>query len=119
MKSIEAQQGDRPGLDSLDLARIARVISGRTRLQCAKCQNWIKLTVQTRELRMGSSPNLAAIDPSQPGRPRLVLYCCFCQRIMGFVEGDEWADDEEVAADADGPTRWNHLEIEENDPGRR
>ena len=112
MNAIEpsASSGERLRLDSADLETLARTISGRVRIQCAKCQNMIPLRVERRELRIKSSPDLSQIDPTQTSRPRLVFWCPNCLRIMGYVEGDEWAD-AQTEADANDATRWNHLEL--------
>jgi hypothetical protein len=88
-------------------------------MQCGKCQGWVRLTVESRELRIGSSPNMSEIDSTQPGRPRLIFWCPHCFRIMGFVEGSEWSSEAEEQAASDGATRWNHLELNENDPDHR
>jgi len=119
VKSIDRPEGDRPRLDSADLESIARLMSGRTRIQCGKCQTWVRLTVEKRELRIGSTPDMSQIDPAQPSRPRLVFWCPMCFRQMGFIEGSEWASTEDEAAAAAGPTRWNHLELNEHDPDHR
>jgi hypothetical protein len=63
---------------------------------------------------MGSSPDLSALDPRQPSRPRLVFYCTLCQRVVGYVQGDSWTA-EKMDADAEG-TRWSHLEMGESKP---
>jgi hypothetical protein len=113
VKPIEARPDEpRQRLDSDDLLRLARTLSGRIQVECGKCRNQRKLDVQTRELRLGSSPDLSEIDPNQPGRPRIIFYCIFCHRIIGFIQGDEWS---EGAGDTDGdaPTRWDRLELED------
>ncbi len=116
MNAIEpsAPPGERLRLDSADLESLARTISGRIRVQCAKCQSMISLRVERRELRIKSSPDLSQIDPTQTSRPRLVFWCPHCMRIMGYVEGDEWADTR-TEADASDATRWNHLELSEEE----
>lgn len=85
-------------------------------VQCVGCREWVRLTIEARTLRMGSSPDLAAIDPTQPGRPRLIFYCLQCRRILGYVQADEWAVDARDAATASVAveTRWDHLELEES-----
>jgi hypothetical protein len=99
-------------LDSEDLARLAHLLSGKLQLECPKCRIILKPSVINRELRMGSSPDLSALDPRQPSRPRLVFYCSLCQRLIGYVQGDSWTA-ETMNADAEG-TRWSHLEMGES-----
>ena len=114
MKTIPAQPGEpRIALDSQDLERLARLLNGRIQVECGRCKNQRKLTVQGREMRLGSSPDLSEIDPNQPGRPRIVFYCATCQRVVGFIQGDTWAAAEGDAPRDDAPTRWDHLEWEE------
>lgn len=118
MKPIRPNKAHEQRLtDSNDLLRIARLFSGDIRVQCAQCREWLRLTVENRSLRLGSSPDLSQIDPDQPGRPRLMFYCMNCRRIMGFIEADHWVPEEQIdGVDEDGgATRWNHLELDDND----
>nr|CAA9252805.1 hypothetical protein AVDCRST_MAG63-2007 [uncultured Armatimonadetes bacterium] len=108
MPPIEPPE-QRVRLDSEDLQNLARLVSGRMQIECPRCRNWLRPTIEARELRIGSSPDLSAVDASQPGRPRLQFYCNRCQRVIGFVQGDDWADPERGRGDA--PTRWGHLEL--------
>jgi hypothetical protein len=106
-------------MDSDDLRRLARLISGRLTLHCPRCGDWRRLTVEAREIRYGSSPDLSAVDPRHPGRPRLQFFCMMCHRVIGYVQADEWAPDPAPGAgDADG-TRWDRLELEDHDPRDR
>lgn len=98
----------RPELDSEDLIRLAHLLSGSLRVECPRCHVTLKPTVANRELRLGSSPDLSAIDPRQPSRPRLVFYCLNCQKITGFVQGERWSTGTDGEA-----SRWNHLEMDE------
>ncbi len=114
MKPIAPGQiadADRLRMDSRDLEEIARLVSGRVHIQCPACRNWVKPSVLGRTLRMGSSPDLGAVDVKQPGFPRL-YFVCGCGKKPGFIQGDEWASGDE-ADDLDAPTRWEHLEINE------
>ena len=90
-------------MDAEDLKRLAEVLTGRITVHCPKCQNWQRLSLESRSLRFGSSPDLSAINPDQPGRPRLQFYCTYCRRIIGFVTADAHEEPE--------GTRWEHLEI--------
>lgn len=99
-------------LESEDLIRLAHLLSGSLKLECPQCRTMLKPTVANRELRLGSSPDLSALDPSQPSRPRLVFFCVFCSRQLGFLQGDVWT--KETREDGAEGTRWSHLEIEEN-----
>ena len=104
-------------MNSEDLRRLAEWITGRITLRCPKCNDWRKLTLELRELRFGSSPDLSEIDARFPGKPRLVFWCSRCQRMIGYVQGDEWTappleGDPEV-------TRWDRLEIDQDDPDDR
>jgi hypothetical protein len=101
-------------LDSEDLVRLAHLFSGSLQLECPKCRVIMKPSVANRELRMGSSPDLSAIDPRQPSRPRLIFYCTLCQRPFGFVQGESWTA-ERLDSAAEG-TRWSHLEMSEENP---
>lgn len=83
----------RARLDSEDLIRLAHVLSGSLQLECPKCHMVLRPTVDNRELRMGSSPDLSAIDPRQPSRPRLVFHCTLCHRAIGFIQGDQWTEE--------------------------
>ncbi len=90
-------------MDTDDLKRLAREMDGRITIHCGKCRNWQRLSLEARSLRFGSSPDLSAVDPNQPGRPRLQFYCTYCHRIIGFVTADAHDDPE--------GTRWEHLEL--------
>jgi len=94
-----------------DLIRLAQQFNNLMRVRCHKCGQWVLLSIEARSLRLGSSPDLAAIDPRQPGRPRLVFYCCSCLQIIGFIQADHWAP-EHVEADTAGSSRWDHLELD-------
>jgi hypothetical protein len=107
---------DRPRIDSDDLARLAEVLNGRITLNCPKCNNWVTMRLEMREMRMGSSPDLSAIDPNQPGRPRLQFWCTFCRRLIGHVQADQWSAGTGGAAEPDGVTRWDRLEIDGQSP---
>lgn len=111
MKPIEPGRADRPRIDTEDLKTLARLISGRLHLQCPQCKDWRKLTVEMRELRIGSSPDLSAIDARHPAYPRLVFLCSRCRRTLGFVQGEEWSPADAGEAE-DAPTRWDRLEID-------
>ena len=104
----------RARLDSEDLIRLAHLFSGSLQLECPKCHTRIKPTVANRELRMGSSPDLSAIDGRYPSRPRLLFYCTLCQHPIGFLQGDSWTA-EKLDSAAEG-TRWSHLEMGEEPP---
>ena len=80
----------RPGMDSEDLFRLGQLLSGRVYLTCPRCRNHLTLTAEGGGLRIGSSPDLTGLDSSQPGRPRLVLWCTICMRSAGFIQGDSW-----------------------------
>jgi hypothetical protein len=113
-KLPERGRPDRPRIDSDDLARLAEFLNGRITLCCPKCGNWVTMRLEMREMRFGSSPDLSAIDPSQPGRPRLQFWCTFCRRLIGHVQGDEWSASAKggEAAEGDGVTRWDRLELD-------
>jgi len=102
---------DRPRIDSDDLRRLAELLNVRITLNCPKCNNWVTMRLEMREMRFGSSPDLSAIDPSKPGRPRLQFWCNFCRRMIGYVQGDEWSA-AAAEPDEDGVTRWDRLELD-------
>jgi hypothetical protein len=104
----------RARLDSEDLIRLAHLFSGSLQLECPKCHTILKPNVTNRELRLGSSPDLSAIAPNQPSRPRLLFYCHLCQRPFGFLQGESWTA-EKLDSSAEG-TRWSHLEMGEEPP---
>ena len=103
--------GRKEHMDSSDLQRLMRLISGRIHVYCGQCKNMNRLTVEAKELRMGSSPDMSQIDPTQPGRPRLIFYCGGCRKKIGFVQGDDWVTDETQRDDEADPTRFNRLEL--------
>lgn len=103
---------DRPGVDSEDLFRLGQLISRRITLTCPKCRAVIQPTAEGGSLRIGSSPDLGAIDPRQGGKPRLLLRCTHCLQVAGFVQGDSWTVREADELEVD--SRWNHLELEGN-----
>lgn len=105
---------DRPGLDSEDLFRLGQLLSRRLHLPCPRCRADLPLTVEGGGLRIGSSPDLSEIDPSKPGKPRLVLWCSHCMRSIGYVQGDSWSA--RTGDDLPERSRWNHLELEEGSP---
>lgn len=96
-------------LDSEDLIRLAHLMSRRLQLECPRCHTTLKPSVAGREFRLGSSPDLSALDPQQTGKPRLVFFCYHCKRPIGHLQGDHWLA-QHMDTDAES-TRWDHLEM--------
>ena len=101
--------GEQTPLDAEDLIRLGYLLSGRLQLECPRCQSTLKPTVESRELRIGSSPDLSALNPEYVSRPRLVFYCTRCQRTLGFVQGDHWNHVER------GESKTNRIKVGEFD----
>ena len=101
---------DRPGLDSEDLFRLGQMLSRRVHITCPKCRTVIQPSAEGGALRIGSSPDLGALDPTKTGKPRLLLRCTHCLQVAGFVQGDTWTV--RATEDLSVPDRWDHLEID-------
>ncbi len=109
MKRIEPGEKPAKPITSEQLVALGQMLSRRTQIQCSYCNMRILMTVEGGELRMGSSPDLSELNPANKPKPRLVLYCGRCKRILGFIQGDVWSED----LSDEEPTRWDHLELEE------
>lgn len=109
LQRIPADHG-RPGIDSEDLFRLGQMLSRRITLTCPKCRTVIQPNAEGGSLRIGSSPDLGALDPAKAGKPRLLLRCTHCLQVAGFVQGDVWTVEE--TEDLEEASRWNHLELD-------
>jgi hypothetical protein len=111
VRRIAPEPKDDTPVSAEQLVRLAHFITGRLFLECPGCGTFQRLKVGARQLRIGSSPDLSALDPNQISRPRLVFACAKCQRVLGYVQGDEWDAVGPGADGGDAPTRWDRLEL--------